>query len=264
VNRKRYPTDLEDSEWAVIAGLMPATARTGRPRKHEYREIVNAIFYVLANGIKWRAMPHDMPPWQTVYHYFRRWRLSGYWKLWNRRLRERLRLCLGRKAQASAAILDSQSIKSAEGGQARGYDAHKRCSGRKRHILVDTLGLLLAALVTSANVQDRDAAKVLLAGFYRDFFQSFWLKRIWADAGYQGALILWVQVACDWLLDIVRRNPRTVGFEVLPKRWIVERTFAWFVRNRRLARDFERLPQTSEAFLYIAMIRLMSRRLAKF
>lgn len=162
---------------------MPAPATTGRPRTHSYREIMNAIFYVLANGIKWRAMPHDFPPWQTGYHYFRCWRLLGYWHLWNRCLRERLRLCLGRKAQASAAILDSHSVKTAEGGQARGYDAHKRCSGRKRHILVDTLGLLLAALVTGANVQDRDGAKVLLGNFYGEFFSSFRLNRIWADAG---------------------------------------------------------------------------------
>lgn len=243
---------------------MPGPATTGRPRTHSYREIVNAIFYVLSNGIKWRAMPHDLPPWSTVYGYFRRWRLAGYWSQWNTALRERLRKELGRKAQASAGILDSQSVKSVEGGQARGYDANKRCSGRKRHILVDTLGLLLIVLVTGANVQDRDAAKVLLASFYRDFFQSFRLKRIWADAGYQGALVSWTHQAFAWLLDIVRRDKQTTGFELLPKRWIVERTFAWFVRNRRLCRDYERLPQTSEAFIYIAMIRIMSKRLAKF
>jgi putative transposase len=217
--------------------------------------------------------PHDLPPWSTVYGYFRRWRKRGYWQSWNTALRQRLRKELGRKAEASAAILDSQSIKTAEGGNSRGFDAHKRCSGRKRHILVDTRGLLLAVLVTGANVQDREGAKQLLTSFYRVFFQSFRLKRIWADAGYQGALISWTQAAFAWKLDIVRRTKHQAGFELLPKRWLVERTFAWLVRNRRLSRDYERLPQTSEAFIYdvpqaqrqgIAMIRLMTRRLAEF
>lgn len=264
MSRQRYPTDVQDTEWAVLAELMPAAARTGRPRTHSYREIINAIFYVLSNGIKWRAMPHDFPPWSTVYGYFRRWRTQGYWLLWNTILRQRLRKKLGRQAEPSAAILDSQSIKTAEGGDGRGYDANKRCPGRKRHILVDTLGLLLTVLVTGANVQDRDAAKQLLTSFYRAFFQSFRLKRIWADAGYGGALVCWTQEAFAWALDIVRRKERQAGFEVLPKRWIVERTFSWFIRNRRLSRDYERLPQTSEAWIYIAMIRLMSRRLARF
>jgi putative transposase len=220
--------------------------------------------YVLSNGIKWRAMPHDFPPWSTVYGYFRRWRQRGHWLLWNTTLRQRLRKKLGRQAEPSAAIVDSQSIKTAEGGDGRGYDANKRCLGRKRHILVDTLGLLLAVLVTGANVQDRDAAKQLLTSFYQAFFQSFRLKRVWADAGYGGALVCWTQEAFAWALDIVRRNEQQAGFEVLPKRWIVERTFSWFIRNRRLSQDYERLPQTSEAFIYITMIRLMARRLAKF
>lgn len=264
MNRQRYPTDLQDSEWAVLAELMPATARTGRPRKHSHREIINAVFYVLSNGIKWRSMPHDFPPWSTVYGYFRRWRQQGHWLLWNTTLRQRLKKKLGRKAETSAAILDSQSIKTAEGGKDRGYDANKRCGGRKRHILVDTLGLLLAVLVTGANVQDRDGARQLLTKFYQDFFQSFRLKRIWADAGYQGELISWVHDTFAWVLAIVRRKKQQAGFQLLPKRWIVERTFSWFIRNRRLSRDYERLPETSEAFIYIAMIRLMSRRLAKF
>lgn len=209
-------------------------------------------------------MPHDLPPWSTAYGYFRRWRKRGYWQSWNTALRQRLRKELGRKAEPTAAIVDSQSIKTAEGGNSRGFDAHKRCSGRKRHILVDTRGLLLAVLVTGANVQDREGAKQLLTSFYRVFFQSFRLKRIWADAGYQGALISWTQAAFAWKLDIVRRTKHQAGFELLPKRWLIERTFAWLVRNRRLSRDYERLPQTSEAFIYVAMIRLMTRRLAEF
>jgi len=263
VNRERYPTDVKDTEWAVLEELMPGAVKTGRPRKHSYREIINAVFYVLSNGIKWRAMPHDLPSWSTVYGYFRKWRQQGHWQRWNATLRQRLRKRLGRTAEPSAAILDSQSIRTAEGGDSRGYDAHKRCLGRKRHILVDTCGLLLAVRVTGANVQDRDGAKQLLGSFYQAFFQSFRLKRIWADAGYGGALLPWTHAAFAWVLDIVKRN-KQAGFEVLPKRWIVERTFAWFIRSRRLSRDYERLPQTSEAFIYVAMIRLMSKRLAEF
>lgn len=243
---------------------MPAPAKTGRPRQHSYREIVNAVFYVLSNGIKWRAMPHDLPHWKTVYGYFRKWRKTGQWQKWHTTLRRRLRTKLGRKAEASAAILDSQSIRTAEGGEARGFDVYKHCLGRKRHLLVDSLGLLLAVLVTGANVQDRDGAKALLSDFYAAFLQSFRLKRIWADAGYQGEFISWTQVAFAWVLEIVRRDEQQKGFAVLPKRWLVERTFSWLIRNRRLARDFERLPETSEAFIYIAMIRLMTRRLAEF
>lgn len=198
-----------------------------------------------------------------MYGYFKKWQ-QGLWQQWHTALREKLRIRLGRTAQASAAILDSQSIKTAEGGNGRGFDAHKRCLGRKRHILVDTLGLVLIVFVTGANVQDRDGAKELLGTFYRAFSQSFGLKRIRADAGYGGALIAWTQVAFAWVFEIVRRDRQQTGFAVLPKRWLVERTFSWFIRNRRLSRDYERLPQTSEAFIYLAMIRLRTRRLAEF
>jgi putative transposase len=239
VNKQAYPTDINDSEWQVLSVFINKDKTTGRPRKYSYREILNAIYYVLNNGIKWRAMPHDLPHWKTVYHYFWSWQKQGQWQSWHTQLREQLRLANGRKAQPGAGMLDSQSVKT-----------------------VDSLGLVLLVVVTAANVQDRDGAKLLLTRFYQSFLQSFRLRRIWADAGYQGSLVQWTHDSCAWVLEIVKRKPDTQGFEVLPKRWIVERTFAWFMRNRRLCRDYERRPQSSEAFIYIAMIRLMAKRLA--
>lgn len=208
-------------------------------------------------------MPHDLPRWKTVYHYFRLWQKEGRWQRWHQNLRNMLRRGYGRKALASAAVLDSQSSKTVEGGEARGFDAGKVCWGRKRHILVDTLGLLLGVAVTAANVQDRDGARIVLAHFYQSCLESFCLRKIWADGGYQGKLVDWVEDSFDWRLEVVKRNRQASGFEVLPKRWIVERNFAWLMRNRRLCRDYERSTQTSEAFIYIAMIRLMTKRLAK-
>jgi len=262
VEKQPYPTDIKDNEWEILVKLLPSTKRTGRPRKYSYRDIINAIYYVLNNGIKWRAMPHDLPHWKTVYHYFRSWQQQGYWQRWHTLLREQLRLRYGRQAQASAGVLDSQSMKTAEGGKERGFDANKRCVGRKRHILVDSLGLLLMVVVTAANVQDRDGARIVLGRFFQVFFQSFRFKLIWADGGYQGALIDWVKEAFAWSVVIIKRHQDVKGFKVLPRRWVVERTFSWFIRNRRLCRDYERLPQSAEAFIYIAMIRLMTRRLA--
>jgi putative transposase len=255
-----YPTDLNDTQWSKIRPYLPAKAQTGRPREHGWRKILNGIFYLLQSGCSWRMLPQDLPPWKTVYHYFRVWRRDGTWARLNRLLREKVRLQFGKKRQASAAIIDSQSIKTSEGGLERGFDAGKKITGRKRHTLVDTLGLLMKVMVTAGDVQDRDGAKGLLEDLTEEVTKR--LKLIWADGGYRGDLIDEIENTFGWRLQIVEKPKQQDGFQVLPKRWIVERTFAWLVRQRRLARDYERLPYTSEAFIYVAMIRLMLRRLA--
>jgi putative transposase len=256
-----YPTDLNDTQWSKIRPYLPAESPTGRPREHGWRMILNGIFYILQSGCSWRMLPRDLPPWKTVYHYFRVWRLNGTWERLHRLLREKVRLKFGKKRQPSASILDSQSIKTSEGGVACGFDAGKKITGRKRHTLVDTLGLILKVVVTAGNVQDREGAKSLLEeiGAEKNVIQR--LKLIWADGGYRGELLTWVEETLGLKLEIVEKPKDQSGFQLLPKRWIVERTFAWLVRQRRLARDYERLPETSESFIYAAMVRLMLRRL---
>ncbi len=261
-SQQTYPTDLNDTQWLKIRPYLPAEASTGRPREHGWRVILNSIFYILQSGCAWRMLPSEMPPWKTVYHYFRLWRKDGTWERINRLLREKVRLKFGKKRQASASILDSQSAKTSEGGSERGFDAGKKVTGRKRHTLVDTLGLILKVVVTAGNVQDRDGAKILLKEISLENDVITRLELIWADGGYRGELIAWVEETLGWKLEIVEKPKDQSGFQILPKRWIVERTFAWLVRQRRLARDYERLPETSEAFIYVAMIRLMLRRLA--
>jgi putative transposase len=262
-SQQEYPTDLNDTEWAQIAPYLPQPSSTGAPRKHDWRSLLNAMFYVVKNGCVWRALPHEFPAWKTVYHYFRLFRQTGQWQELNTKIREAVRKKEGRQPQASAMIADCQSAKSAEGGEKRGFDGGKLVSGRKRNLLVDTLGLVVLAKVTAANVQDVHAGKQLLSAVAQKPELLTRLEKIFADGGYRGELVDWVQQNLHAVLEIVLKLGDQKGFQVLPKRWVVERTFAWITRNRRLARDYERRAQSTEAFIYVAMIRLGLRRLAR-
>jgi putative transposase len=258
--RMPYPTDLSDEEWKKIKPHIPTPkTKRGRKREHSILIILNAIFYVLRSGCAWRMLPHDFPPWKTVYHYFRLWRRDGTWERMNAALRTEIRVLDGREPEPSAAVLDSQSVKTTETPGVRGYDAGKKVNGRKRHILVDTMGLLLMVVVHTANIQDRDGARQVLEKVKGMFSR---LSLIWADGGYAGKLVDWVKESCGWVLEIVKRSDDVKGFQVLPHRWVVERTFGWLGRYRRLSKDYEGLPETSEAMIYAAMIRLMVRRLS--
>ena len=257
----RQTTDLTDTEWELIDYCFPKRSKTGRPRQHSYRELLNAMFYVVRTACQWRNLPKDFAPWRTVYHYYRLWKRNKLWKQIHTYLREPLRQVEGRKRQASAAILDSQSVKSSECSDERGDDAGKKVNGRKRHVRVDTRGLVLWVMILPANIQDRDAARQLLTKFFRQKSPRR-LRPIWADGGYAGAWVVWAQAGWRCVVEIVKRTEAHT-FKVRPRRWVVERTFGWRSRYRRLNRDYERQAETGETMIDVAMIRLMLARLAK-
>ena len=256
----KYGSSLTDKQWDYLQPMLPKPAKRGRPPT-ELRPVIDAMFYVVKGGIPWRYLPVGFPPWQTVYGIFRRWKRDHTWAALNDALRILVRKAQGKRRQPAAAILDSQSVKSAGHGGEVGYDAGKRIKGRKRHLLVDTLGLVLGVVVTPANTPERDGAKAVLLRVLAWFT---WLRLLWADGGYTGAeLANWVKARRPKLkVEVVKRSDTVRGFKVLPRRWIVERTFGWLLHHRRLVRDYECTTTSAEAWVYIAMIRIQLRRLA--
>lgn len=260
---KAYPSNLTADEYQLLSDLLPKAKPGGRPRSVELWDVLNAIFYVLVEGVRWRALPGDFPAWQTVYTYFRNWRQDGTWVRIYDRLYSYSRVEQGRRVSPSEAVLDSQSVKSAAGvHEAVGVDVNKQIKGRKRFTTVDTLGLVLRVFVSAASTPERQGGKVVLQRVRQRGKAVSRLHTIWVDGGFEGfPFMQWVITVCRWLVQVVLRPQQSQGFVLLKKRWVVERTFGWLMHCRRLVRDYELLPETSETFIYLAMIRIVLKRL---
>jgi transposase len=260
-----YGSDMTDEEWQVIRPLLPVPAwlqgRGGRPEGYCHRVMLDAVRYVVDNGVKWANLPRDFPPYRRVHAFARRWQVTGLLAEFHDRLRDKVRVMEGRQVDPTAGIVDSQSVRAAANipRSTSGWDGGKKVGGRKRHLLVDCLGLVLAVAVTAASVQDRDAAVPLLERLRKLYFS---IRLVWADGAYAGSLVAWAKEKLRLTLDIVKRTDDTTGFTVLPRRWVVERTLSWLVRSRRLVRDYETLPAMHEAMVLWSMTMLMGSRLA--